>query len=124
FFATSLGRRLRAARRVWREVPFTLAVPASACYVLKERGTARSAETDAGDLVLVQGVIDCLFEEDGGLVLLDYKTDRIDALTDEALVARHRVQLEWYVRAASRIWRQPVRERYLVLLDGCRVIRI
>lgn len=124
FFATPLGRRLRAARRVWREVPFTLAVPASACYGLKERGKARSAETDAGALVLVQGVIDCLFEEDGALVLLDYKTDRTDALKDEALVARHRVQLEWYARAASRIWRQPVRERYLVLLDGCRVIRI
>lgn len=125
FFATPLGRRLRAARRVWREVPFTVSVPASACPGTEVRGDAqRDTDADAGDLVLVQGVIDCLFEEDGGLVLLDYKTDRIDALTDEALVARHRVQLEWYARAASRIWRQPVRERYLVLLDGCRVIRI
>lgn len=125
FFASPLGQRLRAARRVWREVSFTIAVPARACYGAEEKGDASPAEdVDAGDLVLVQGVIDCLFEEDGGLVLLDYKTDRTDALPDEAIMARHRAQLVWYAHAASRIWRRPVRERYLVLLDGCRAIRI
>ena len=59
---------MQKATVIRREVPFTLAVPASEAY---------SHWRGEEETVLVQGVIDCIFEDEDGLVLLDYKTDGI-----------------------------------------------
>ena len=57
--------------------------------------------------LLLQGVIDCAFLENGAWHVLDYKTDRV---TDEdAFVARHRMQLAWYARALREISGVPVK---------------
>ena len=62
-------------------------------------------------MLLVQGVIDCYFEEEGELVLLDYKTDHVhDAQT---LVDRYHTQLEYYARALTQITGLPVKERLI-----------
>ena len=69
FFQSSLGRRLlKQPDSVRREVPFTLAVSAAEVYGLWEQ------QLDE-EKVIVQGVIDCLVKEPGGL-LIDFKTDR------------------------------------------------
>ena len=64
------------------------------------------------------GVIDAYWEEEDGLVLLDYKTDRVK--TKEELVRRYSVQLELYARAMERILERPVKERliYSFALDA------
>ena len=97
FFAAPLGVRLLASARVEREWAFTF------------RKTAEN-----GEIQLVQGVIDCCFEEDGGWVLVDYKTD--SPADVPAVIARHRPQLEMYADALARITKQPVRERVLYLV--------
>src|SRR5690606_8889614 len=62
FFQTEVGERFKKAKQVLREEPFTL-----------------SLKDQEGDAQIVQGVIDCIFEdEQGNWVLLDYKTDYID----------------------------------------------
>ena len=108
FFASPLGRRMRAARRVWREQPFSLLLPAA------EIGLDAPEE----DEVFVQGVIDVFFEEeDGGFVLLDYKTDR--HTTPEFIRGRYRRQLELYARAIRSILGKKVDEIYIYrLADG------
>ena len=56
-------------------------------------------------------MIDACFEEDGGLVIIDYKTDYVK---DEAvLIERYKNQLEYYGRAAMRLMNRPVKEKYI-----------
>jgi len=66
---------------------------------------------DADDPVFVQGIADCVFEEPEGLVLLDYKTDRVK--TEEELLARYRQQLMFYKTAVARTLQKPVHAVYL-----------
>lgn len=110
FFAGNLGRRvLDAARKgfLWREVPFTLGLPVPELY------PELAGKVPGEDFILLQGVIDCLLVEEGGLVLIDYKTDRLTGKQLDDAVSRYRVQLELYARAARTILRRPVREKYL-----------
>ena len=70
FLNSGAGKRMRAAARagcLWREQPFVLGVPASEIY----------PEIQSEEMILVQGIIDVCFEENGELVVLDYKTDRV-----------------------------------------------
>lgn len=111
FFREPIGRRMLAADRVHREVPFSYGLPAEEAY--PEAGQAVRGET-----VLVQGMIDCLFEENGELVLLDYKTDAVFGDRLELLKERYAVQLGLYAKAIERIWRRPVKEKALFFFDG------
>ena len=61
--------------------------------------------------VLVQGIADCVFREGDGLILLDYKTDRVgDA---QELVDRYRSQLQFYRHALEQIFALPVTQAVL-----------
>ncbi|QGP92352.1 ATP-dependent helicase/nuclease subunit A [Neomoorella glycerini] len=109
FFAGPLGRRLLARpEKVKRELPFSLAVPAAGLY------PGLPAEAAADEIILVQGIIDCLVDEEDGFLLLDFKTGRIppDPL------AAYREQVQLYARAVSIIFKRDVKEAYLYFLDG------
>ena len=104
FLVSPLGRRFaRAAaeKKLYREQPFVLFVPASE---VRE-------DYPADEEILVQGIIDAFFEEDGGIVLVDYKTDRVDA--PEELVNRYRVQLDAYGEALARVTGKSVKEKII-----------
>lgn len=113
FFESDLGKRLAAAEWVKRELPFSLMLQASRLYP-----ELRESE----EMVFVQGVIDCLFREQDGFVLLDYKTDRCDS-ADE-LVAKYKDQLDIYAEAAQQILRLPVREKYIYAFAKQQVIKV
>ncbi|UUZ85496.1 PD-(D/E)XK nuclease family protein [Paenibacillus sp. P26] len=103
FFRSDLGRRmLLGSAHVHREVPFSFAVPAKDVYGAEASGLADEA-------VMLQGVIDCVFEEDEGLVLLDYKTDRLKGRSPQKAAEGYRPQLDLYARAVEEIWKRPVR---------------
>ena len=99
FYAASLGQRVRAAQIVHREWGF--------CYMV-------------GDM-LVQGVIDLCFQEDGRWVLVDYKTDRCPA---EELPALYGEQLRWYAKALRGITGLPVAELWLYSLREGRAVAV
>ncbi|OLS36491.1 helicase-exonuclease AddAB subunit AddA [Bacillus sp. MRMR6] len=120
FFLSDLGRRLRTANMVNREVPFTLSVPASEVY------PSWQGEHES---VFVQGIIDCVFEDENGLILIDFKSDRITGRYkggfEEArtiLKDRYMLQMSLYTRALEQIWKKKVSERYLVFFDGSHVL--
>ncbi len=92
FLTHPLGQRMLNAETVLREQPFTLRA---------EKGA------------LVQGVLDCCFEEDGGWVLIDYKTDRDAGMIRE----RYRDQMRWYMRALRALTGKPVKEAWLFALQ-------
>jgi len=109
FFAGPLGGRVLAGREVLRELPFTLAVPAGEIYPdLGESFTER---------VVVQGVVDCLVDEEDGYLLLDYKTDRIPRGQLEQAAGRYRGQLNLYAKAVESILGRKVKEKHLYLFN-------
>ena len=108
FYASDVGKRLQKASRVWREMPFSRLLPVDRFY----------PEAEAGETMLIQGVIDLLFEEpDGTLVLVDYKTD--SDTRPESIKKRYALQVELYSEAVSAVLGKHVDERELYLLhDG------
>ncbi|MCR5283597.1 MAG: helicase-exonuclease AddAB subunit AddA [Lachnospiraceae bacterium] len=86
------GRMARAqeAGKLYREQPFIINIEAS----LVNPGVP------AEESVMIQGVIDVCWEEDGKLYILDYKTDRIDSM--QALYERYHTQLAYYKRALEQ----------------------
>ena len=65
------------------------------------------------EIMLVQGVIDAFFEEDGELVLVDYKTDRVWSKDPNELVLRYQIQLDYYKRALEQITNKVVKEKII-----------
>ena len=61
--------------------------------------------------MLIQGIIDVFFEEEDGLVLLDYKTDSVSSMKE--LWNRYETQLDYYGEALERLMGRPVKEKIL-----------
>ena len=61
--------------------------------------------------MLVQGIIDVYFQEEDGLVVLDYKTDRINRA--EELTERYHAQLDYYGRALEQLTGKKVKEKVI-----------
>ncbi|MCL6456695.1 MAG: helicase-exonuclease AddAB subunit AddA [Gorillibacterium sp.] len=115
FFETELGRRLLFAERKQREVPFS--------YKLAAREIYQDLEGAEGDeSVLVQGIVDCLFEDAEGLVLLDYKTDNLKGTSAAVRAASYQTQLGLYVRAVKDIWQRSPNGVYLYFLESGEII--
>ena len=113
FTRSPLFSRMARAKRVEREWNFVCPLPANRLF----------ADVDADTPVLLQGVIDACFIEDGGWVLLDYKTDRVDG-DPEAAAQKHKKQVDLYAAVLEKLTGLPVRERRIVLLGAHAEVRI
>ncbi|ADY57199.1 ATP-dependent helicase/nuclease subunit A [Syntrophobotulus glycolicus DSM 8271] len=109
FLQSDLGRRMCASRSINREVPFNMEIPCGEVYEHMD------SEVYQGENILLQGVIDCFFEEPDGLVLLDYKTDYVPEGGSGQLRERYRVQLAYYARALETLTGKRVKEKYVYL---------
>ena len=111
FLDSPLGRRMARAGSLKKEQQFVMGLPAEQ---VRAEYAGSSLE---GEILLVQGIIDAWFEEEGELVVVDYKTDRMDGADREAarrrLSDRYRVQLDYYQAALERNTGKRVKERYL-----------
>ena len=101
FFSSDLGQRLINAKRIERELPFSMLFEGKRVYDTLE---------DGEDLFL-QGIIDTAFEEDGEWVLVDYKTDRVKS--GEDLIKRYKIQMDLYKEALQRLTGMPVKTCYI-----------
>jgi ATP-dependent helicase/nuclease subunit A len=111
FFASDLYAQIKAAKKVYRETPFNLKVPASEftgnggfLNTQTQNKNKNKKETDQ-DYVLIQGAIDLFFEtHDGRLYVVDFKTDQVSGPDGEKILAeRHKTQIEYYCKAAGEI---------------------
>ena len=107
FFTTEIGQRFKEAKQIRREMPFTI-----------------SRVDEDGDAQIVQGIVDCLFEDaQGRWVLVDYKTDKIQAhfaeepALSKEILGRYAVQLRVYTEAIESILQIKVSEKVLYLFD-------
>lgn len=104
FLLCSSGRRMRECAlkgTLKKEQPFVLGVDAREIY----------PEEQEGEEILVQGIIDVYFEEPDGLVVLDYKTDRVKEAGE--LIDRYHAQLDYYAKALERLMGKKVKEKII-----------
>jgi ATP-dependent helicase/nuclease subunit A len=114
FYNGELYRRMSVSPRVLREYHFTCRLSAAAI------DPTLSADTE--EFIVVQGIADCLVEENGKLVIVDYKTDRVKTL--DALCVRYAPQLRMYARAATEILGIPVKEAVLYSIHLGQTVRV
>jgi ATP-dependent helicase/nuclease subunit A len=112
FCQSDIGRRMAESPELHREYPFTVLLA----------GGDPLPETETGEQILIQGVIDCLFREDDAWILVDYKSDRLE--TADAFRSRYAVQLTLYKRAVEQITHRPVEETYIYSLHLQQEIRL
>jgi ATP-dependent helicase/nuclease subunit A len=75
------------------------------------RGDEIRDDWSGEETVLIQGIIDAFFYEGDEIVLVDYKTDRVESA--EELIARYKVQLDSYEEALTRVTGKRVREKLI-----------
>lgn len=104
FARSKLIKDMMAAKKLYREFRFNVKLPAED---FATDGELKALYKDQH--VLVQGVIDCLYEdEDGELHLIDYKTDRLTpeeradkSLAKKKMCDKHSLQLSYYAKAVE-----------------------
>ena len=101
FFSSDLGKRLINAKRIERELPFSMLFEGKRVYDTLEDG----------ENLFLQGIIDTAFEEDGEWILVDYKTDRVKS--GEDLIKRYKIQMDLYKEALQRLTGMPVKACYI-----------
>nr|WP_269141865.1 helicase-exonuclease AddAB subunit AddA [Lientehia hominis] len=114
FLDSPLGHRMAEGERrgtLRKEQQFVMGMPAA--RIRPEYEEAGLSE----ERMLIQGIIDAWFEEDDGLVLVDYKTDKVDKMVGEAgvrrFLERYRTQVDYYQEALEQNTGKRVKERYL-----------
>jgi len=100
FFQSDFAERMFDADNIYREIKVSSFVP------LKEL-----ENTDSDEEILIQGISDCVFEENGELVLVDYKTDRIS--NENELLDMYKNQIAFYKKAVSKTLNKKVKAAVL-----------
>ncbi|MBQ2841836.1 MAG: helicase-exonuclease AddAB subunit AddA [Clostridia bacterium] len=116
FFSGSLARRILNAEKVYKEYAFTVALP------LCEMNPGIPENEARGETVVIEGVADCAFVENGELVVVDFKTDR--ASDESVLVEHYREQLSVYRRCLSEVIGLPVKETVIYSFSLGKTIEI
>jgi len=96
FLRSTSGKRMKQSAlngKLFKEQPFVLGLPQDE------------------ELILVQGIIDVYFEEDDGLVVLDYKTDRVREAKE--LVEKYHAQLDYYAQALEQLTEKKVKQKII-----------
>jgi len=106
FTLSDLYKRMVRSDEVYKEKPFYITVPVKEVY----------KEVEQDDTILVQGIIDCYFEENGEIVLIDYKTDYVENGNIESLVDKYYIQLNYYKRALENATAKKVKQVYIYSL--------
>ena len=112
FVNSNVGKRMGAAEqsgKLYREKPFVMGFTDGqleefgfAENEVKKENAAVAVEKISEELTMIQGIIDVFWIEEDGIVLLDYKTDRVD--TEKELSERYAAQLKLYEEALNRVY--------------------
>ncbi len=117
FFLSSLGQRMLKADKIKREIPFHIELNCTEVY--KEL----SEEIYGEETILLQGVIDCYFEEKNDIILIDYKTDYVSEDNIDIIREKYRIQIDYYAKALEQITGKKVKEKNIYLFWNGKIIK-
>lgn len=109
-FKTDLGQRMIRAydlNLLKREVPFHMDISST------DIDKNLPVEIYGEEKIMLQGIIDCYFEENGQIILVDYKTDFVKNGEVSSLIEKYKSQLDYYAKALQVTLEKDVKERYL-----------
>lgn len=112
FLDSDLGKKLRSADKIYREESFVISINANEL----------SPSLPAEETICVQGIIDCFFEYEGTIILLDYKTDSYTNPTEVA--EKYHKQLYYYEKALKSKFKDKIIQKYLYLLHKNDIIEL
>ena len=115
-FTSGIGKRMINAEKICREKNFQVLMDSS--------DYKTSILRNESEKMILQGVIDCFFIEDGEAVLINYKTDKIRNGDIAAVKENYTMQLDLYTKAIQDIMGIRVKERYLYLFDIDKEIQV
>ena len=115
FFESNVFDRIKNAERVERELRFITEVPAN-------RFSLNQNEDFGDEKIIIQGAVDLCFVENGELVILDFKTDRVEDINH--LKEVYGEQLNFYALACEKIFGMPVKEKIIYSFAKSNEIKI
>lgn len=101
FTKSNIATRISNANKVFKEKQFIIGIKANEI----------NKDFKSEEMILVQGIIDVYFEEEDGIVLLDYKTDSIH--NEDLFIDKYKVQLDYYQRAIEQITNINVKQKII-----------
>ncbi len=114
FFDSPLGREAVSSPTLRREFKFSILAPA-------RRYWPQAGEREN---VLLQGVVDCYFETDEGITVIDFKTDNVKGENLTQRAAEYQPQLEAYAQALGEITGRPVVRRVLWFFSEGKAVEV
>ena len=115
FFSSEIFTRIRNSATVKREMRFLTEIPAT------KINPSLDKKFD-NEMVIIQGAVDVCFTEPEGIVILDFKTDRVQS--EEALIEAYAEQLNIYAKACEKIFEMPVKEKIIYSFELSKEIKI
>lgn len=112
FLESNLGQMLKGADKVYREESFVINVSAN------EINPALPED----ETICIQGIIDCYFEYDGKIILVDYKTDTYD--NPDEIAEKYKKQLYYYELALRKRFKEKIIQKYLYLMHRNDIIEL
>ena len=104
FFESELFTRILKADTIKREMQFLTEVPITKIDPTLDKRFEN-------EKIVIQGAVDICFIENGEIVILDFKTDRVNDLSE--LKDAYSGQLSIYAEACSKIFKMPVKEKII-----------
>ncbi len=101
FTKSNIAHRMNNANEVFKEKQFIVGIKANKI----------NKDFKSNEIILIQGIIDVYFEEDDGIVLLDYKTDTM--YTKNLFIDKYKTQLEYYQKAIEQITHKNVKQKII-----------
>lgn len=101
-----------------RELPFRMEVSSTLL------NNSLPGEIYNEEKIVLRGIIDCYFEEEGKAIILDYKTDYVPNGEEQVVVDRYRTQLNYYGEAVEKLIGKEVKEKYLYLFSIDKEVKI
>ena len=120
-FETNLGQRMVKAyglNLLKREVPFHMDI--------KSTDIDKTLPEDiyGEEKIMLQGIIDCYFEENGEIILVDYKTDSVKNGDVDSIIEKYKSQLHYYGKALTATLGKEVKESYLYLFSSDQGVEV
>ncbi|MHB8064786.1 MAG: helicase-exonuclease AddAB subunit AddA [Ruminiclostridium sp.] len=116
FIFSPICMRMLESGKIYREVPFNIELPCDELYPNINNSNA--------DKILLQGVVDCYFEEGNKIILIDYKTDYILKGGIKEIKDKYSMQISYYARALELLTGLSVNERYIYLFSTGELVEV
>jgi ATP-dependent helicase/nuclease subunit A len=115
FILSPLAQRMNSAQKagkLFREKQFVIGIPANEI----------NTDFKSDEIVLIQGIIDVYFEQEQGIIVVDYKTDKVEVAMEQTLIHRYSQQLAYYSRAIEQITGKKVLQKIIYSFSLCKEI--